>query len=73
MTQFIPGIYNKIIIKIIGYFLGVTAKVARLIAVAASDVKARAEDNLTRVLDALAVVEEDGRRLEVEVARLAVE
>ena len=24
MAQFIPGIYNKIIIKIIGYFLGVT-------------------------------------------------
>ena len=36
------------------------AKVACLMAVAAGDAKARAEDDLTRVLDALAVVEEDG-------------
>ena len=49
------------------------AKVARLIAVAVGDAKARAEDDLTRAQDALAAEEEDERRLEVEVARLAVE
>ena len=30
MTQFIPGIYNKIIIKILGYFWGVTGKLGEL-------------------------------------------
>ena len=49
------------------------AKVARLIAVAVGDSKARVEDDLSRALDALAVVEEDGRRLEVELAHRAVE
>ena len=49
------------------------AKVARLMAIVAGDAKARAKDNLTRALDALAVVEEDGRRLEAKVACLAVE
>ena len=42
-------------------------------AVAASDSKARAEDDLTRARDALAVTEEDGCRLEAEVTRLVVE
>ena len=46
------------------------AKVDRLRAIAAGDAKARAEDDLTRALDALAATEEDGRRL--EAARLAV-
>ena len=49
------------------------AKVARLMAVAMGDAKARVEDDLTRALDALATAEEDWRRLEVEVARLAVD
>ena len=49
------------------------AKVARLKAVAAGDGKVRVEDNLTRVLNALAAAEEDDRRLEAEVVRLAVE
>ena len=49
------------------------AKVAHLTAVVAGDAKARAEDELTRALDALAAKEEDGRRLEADVARLAVE
>ena len=49
------------------------AKVARLTVVAAGDAKARTEDDLIRALDALAAAEEDGRRLEAEVARLAVE
>ena len=48
------------------------AKVARLTVVAAGDVKARVEDDLIRVLDALAAVKEDGRRLEAKVACLAV-
>ena len=46
---------------------------ACLIAVAAGDAKAMVEDDLTRARDALAVAEEDGCRLEVEVARLVVE
>ena len=37
---------------------------ARLIVVATGDAKARAEDDLTRVLDALAAAKEDGCRLE---------
>ena len=49
------------------------AKVARLAAIAAGEAKARAKDDLTRARDALATAEEDGCRLEVEVARLAVE
>ena len=46
---------------------------ARLAVITASDAKARVEDNLARVLDALAVAEEDGRRLEAEIACLAIE
>ena len=38
------------------------AKVARLKAVVAGDAKARTEDDLIRARDALATVEEDGRR-----------
>ena len=48
------------------------AKVARLTIVAVGDAKVRAEDDLTGALDALASTEEDGHRLEDEVARLAV-
>ena len=46
---------------------------ARLTATAASDAKARVEDNLTRALDALAAAEEHERRLKAEVALLAIE
>ena len=46
---------------------------ACLTAVAVGDAKARAKDDLTRALDALAVTEEDGRRLEAGVAHLAIE
>ena len=46
---------------------------ARLTTVAIGDAKARAEDNLTQVRDALAPTEEYGRKLEAEVARLTVE
>ena len=42
-------------------------------AMAASEAKERAEDELARMLDALAVAEEDGQELEAEVARLTVE
>ena len=49
------------------------AKVARLAAVAVGETKAREKDGLTKVQDALATVEENGRWLEVEVARLTVE
>ena len=49
------------------------AKVARLTTVAIGDAKARVEDDLTRARGALASVEEDRHRLEVEVARLVVE
>ena len=48
------------------------AKVAPLVATAANNAKTRAEDDLTRVLDALVATEEDGHRLEAEVARVAV-
>ena len=37
------------------------------------EAKARVEDDLTRARDALAGAEEDGRRLEAEVARMVVE
>ena len=49
------------------------AKVARLAVTAAGDAKARVEDDLARVLDALAVAEEDRRRSEAEIIRLTVE
>ena len=45
---------------------------ARLTAVTAGDAKARAENDLTRVLNVLAAAEEDRHRLEDEVTRLAV-
>ena len=48
------------------------ANVVRLTAVGAVDAKVRAKDDLTQARDALAIVEEDGRRLEAEVARLVV-
>ena len=37
LAQFIPGIYNKIIIKISGYFLGVTGRASRFDAIRATD------------------------------------
>ena len=46
---------------------------ACLAAIVAGDTKARAEDDLTRVRDALAATEEDGRGLKAKVARLTVE
>ena len=49
------------------------AKVARLAAIVAGEAKAMAEDDLVRMRDALAVVEEDGQGLEAEVALLTVE
>ena len=49
------------------------AKVARLTAVAAVDAKARAKNDLNRVQGALVAEEEDGHKLEAEVACLAVE
>ena len=48
------------------------AKVARLAAIAAGKAKARAEDDLVRIQDALATAEEDGQGLEAKVARLTV-
>ena len=49
------------------------AKAAHLVAIEAGKAKARAEDDLARMQDALAVVEEDGQGLKVEVAHLTVE
>ena len=49
------------------------AKVACLAVTAAGDAKARVEDDLAQVLDALAATEEDGRRSKVEIAHLEVE
>ena len=49
------------------------AKVARLAAVATSEAKGRAKDDLTKARDALAAAEEDGRKLEAEVTRLVVD
>ena len=49
------------------------AKVANLATIAASEAKARAEDGLARMRDALVAAEKDRRGLEVEVARLVVE
>ena len=46
---------------------------AHLAAMAAGEAKARAEDELARMRDALAATEEDKRRLEAEVFRLTVE
>ena len=46
---------------------------ARLAITAVGDDKARVEDDLARVLDALAVAEEDGHRSGAEIAHLAVE
>ena len=49
------------------------AKMDRLEITTVGDAKARVEDDLARVLDALATVEEDGRRSKAKIARLAVE
>ena len=49
------------------------AKVARLTAVIADDARARAEDDLTPVQDALAVMKEDKGGLAAEVVLLTVE
>ena len=49
------------------------AKVAFLATIATSKAKARVEDDLVRMRDALAVVEEDERGLEAKVVCLTVE
>ena len=49
------------------------AKVARLAVTVAGDAKERVEDDLARVLDALAAAKEDRRKSKAEIARLAVE
>ena len=49
------------------------AKVARLAAIAAGDAKARAEDDLARVQEALMVTDEARRKAEAETVRLEVE
>ena len=49
------------------------AQLARLVAVAAGDVKAQVEDNLAKVQDALVVAEEVRQKVEAEVACLEVE
>ena len=46
---------------------------AHLVAVAAGEAKARVEDDLTRVRDALVAAKEDGHGLEAEVACLTIE
>ena len=46
---------------------------ARLAAMVAGEAKARAEDDLARMRDALAATKEDERGLEVEVAYLTIE
>ena len=46
---------------------------ARLAAMATGEAKVRAEDDLTRLRDALAATEEDGRGQEAEVVRLTLE
>ena len=48
-------------------------KVSRMAAIAAGEAKARAEDDLARMRDALAAVEEDEQGMEAEVAHLTVE
>ena len=49
------------------------AKVAFQVAIAAGEDKARAEDDLARMRDALEAVEEDERGLKAKVSRLTVE
>ena len=46
---------------------------ARLVATTSGDAKARMEDDLAGVLDALAAAKEDECKSEAEIARLAVE
>ena len=46
---------------------------AHLVVTTVGDGKARVEDDLARVLDALAFMEEDGHRSEAEIACLAIE
>ena len=48
------------------------AKMAHLVVITTGDGKVRVEDDLARVLDALAAVEEDGHRSEAEIACLEV-
>ena len=47
-------------------------QVAQLAAIEAGDMKARAEEELTRVRDALAAVEEARRKAKVEASRMVV-
>ena len=49
------------------------AQNARLVVFATGDAKARVEDNLARVQDALVIAEDVRHKVEVEVARLEVE
>ena len=49
------------------------AKVARLAATSTGGAKSRVEEDLARVLDALAPAEEDKRRSKAEISHLAVE
>ena len=49
------------------------AKVARLVVTAAGDAKARVEDDLARVLDALVATKEDRRGSEAGITCLVVE
>ena len=49
------------------------AQVARLVAIVEGDAKARAEDDLSRVQEALVVAKEVRRKAKAETARLEVE
>ena len=49
------------------------SKVACMAAIEVGEAKARVEDDLARVLDALVDAEEETHRLEAEIARLEVE
>ena len=49
------------------------AKVARLAVTTAGDAKARVEDDLARILNALATAEEDRHKSETKIAFLAIE
>ena len=46
---------------------------SRLAAMVVGEAKVRAEDELARMRDALAIAKKDGRRIEAEVARLTFE
>ena len=49
------------------------AKMARLAVTIAGDAKARVENDMARVLDALTAVEEDGPKSKAEIVHLAIE